>query len=689
MRTPGEKEPLVLVVDDDGGTRLLAAAALAKAGYRVAEAEDGDAGVAACTRVRPDLVLMDAVMPGTDGFSAVREIRKLPGGDRVPVVMMTGLHDFDSIHKAYEAGVTDFVTKPINWTILGYRVGYILRASRAFLDLARSEEKTRALLRAIPDRIFRIDADGGVLDLVECEGEDRSPSDDDLAGRRLEDVLPAEAAAKTLETAGAARETGRVQRFEYALDDGTETRNFEARVVALPDGEALFIARDNTDSKRAEERLTRLAYHDALTGLPNRVTFREQLEREIAGAKRRKEIVGVILLDLDHFKEVNDTLGHAAGDRLLVSVADRLRGGVRETDTVARISGDEFCVILPGINEPRGAVEVCRRLKAAFAAPFVLDGQVTNVTASLGIAMFPEDGETPDDLVRNADIAMFRAKAEGRDTFQVYSEEIRAAVKKRVNMEKGLRAAGERNEFVLHYQPEVELTTGRIVGAEALVRWQSPDRGLLTPLQFLPIAEETGDIVPLSEWIIRTACLQAKEWRTNGHASFKISVNVSARLFRKYDLAGAIRGILEETAVAPETLALEITESTAIQDLESALKTLWKLHGFSIRVAMDDFGTGYSSLACLRKLPIRLLKVDQAFIRELDRNPGDQTIVKAILAMAEALGIDVVAEGVERAVQRDLLRSFGCRLAQGYYFSRPVPAKEFSALLASRGACIF
>ena len=295
--------------------------------------------------------------------------------------------------------------------------------------------------------------------------------------------------------------------------------------------------------------------------------------------------------------------------------------------------------------------------------------------------MYPYDGETPDVLVKNADIAMFRAKAEGRDTFQSFAEEMTVPLTERARMEKGLRAAGEKNEFVVHYQPEIDLETGRIVGAEALVRWRSPDGELVEAARFIPMAEEIGAIVPMSEYVLRTACLQVKDWMSRGFPPFRVSVNLSARLFQKYDLAGVLVDILRETGTGPESLELEITESIAMQNLEETLKTLWKLNGLSIRVAMDDFGTGYSSLACLRKFPIHLLKIDGAFIRDLDRNLEDQTIVKAILAMANALNIHVLAEGVERAEQRDLLKSLGCRMAQGFYFSRPVPAEEFTRLL--------
>lgn len=680
METRTEKEPLVLVVDDDGGTRLLAEAALRKAGYAVVNAADGAEGVEACWRFRPDLVLMDAVMPGMDGFTAVRSIREMSGGEHIPIVMMTGLDDLASIQQAYEVGITDFATKPVNWVVLGYRVGFILAASRAFLDLARSEAKSRALVRAIPDLIFRIGSDGTVLDLVAGNGG-TSPSAGRAEGRKIAEVLPAEAAGQALRSAETARSTGGIQWFEYELSSGDETRSYEARVVALPDGETLFISRDMTDRKRAEEQLAYMAYHDALTGLPNRVTFKERLEYEIANARRRKEMVGVIIFDLDRFKEVNDTLGHAAGDRLLVQVAERLKNVLRETDTVARVGGDEFCAILPGQFDPGGAAEACRRIRKSLESPFVIEGKMVNVTASLGISMYPVDGETPSVLVKNADIAMYRAKSDGRNTFQSFASEMGVEVTERARLEGELRAACGNGEFVVHYQPEIDLGTGRIVGAEALVRWRNPGGEMLLPPQFIELAEEIGTIIPMSEFVFRTACLQVKEWKSGGVSPFRVSVNVSAHLFRKYDLAGTIANILEETGVGPDSLGLEITETTAMHNMEETLKTLRRLEGLSVRAAMDDFGTGYSSLACLRKFPIQLLKIDQTFIRDLETNAEDRTIVKAILAMAGALNIEVVAEGVERAGQAALLKELGCRLAQGFHFGRPVPAAEFTALL--------
>jgi diguanylate cyclase (GGDEF)-like protein len=673
--------PLVLIVDDDASFRLLTSASLAKSGFRTEEADDGLSGVAAFERLGPDLVLMDVMMKEMDGFAACVAIRKIPGGEHVPVVMMTGLDDTASIHRAYEAGATDFITKPINWVILGYRVSYVLRASRAFLDLWRSEEKTRGLLRAIPDLIFRIGKGGILLDLVSGSGYGHALLEE-YRGRKLADVFPAEVAENAARCTAQALQTGEIQGFEYVLPSDKEERCYEARIVAIGEGESLYIARDITERKKAEKRIAFLAYHDSLTGLPNRVTLNERLARDLARARRKEEAIGVVMIDLNRFKEVNDTLGHNAGDRLLQAVGERLSSSIRETDTVARTSGDEFCLILPDQANEHAAIAAARRIHCAFASPFLVDGQDMNITASLGLSIFPSNGDTVETLVKNADIAMFRAKAQGKDTLQVFSEEMSAAVAQRIEMEKGLRAAIVRKEFVNYYQPEIDLRTGRIIGAESLIRWLRPGKGVVPPMQFIPVAEETGAIIPISEWAIENACAQAKTWQSEGFSPFRMSVNVSGRLFQQYDLVGTITQALRNTGLGPGSLEVEITESIAMKNLDSTLDVLWALNRLSIRVAMDDFGTGYSSLAYLRKLPIQLLKIDRAFIKDLIQNPEDQAIVKAIIAMAHTLKIEVIAEGVETAEQLEFLRTHGCDKVQGFLFSKPVPAEEFVALLA-------
>ena len=673
--------PLVLVVDDDDVFRMLASECLANHGFRVAEAEDGAKGVAAFERLRPDLVLLDVVMKEMDGFAACAAIRKVPGGEQVPVVVMTGLNDVASIHGAYQAGATDFITKPFNWVVLVYRISYLLRASMAFQDLFRSEEKTRTLLKAIPDLIFRIDREGTFLDLVSAS-EHSHALIGEYRGRKLAEVFPEDAAENAVRHNALALKTGEIQGFEYVLATDKEVRFFEARIVAMGEGESLFIARDITERKKTEKRLSFLAYQDSLTGLPNRASFNERLTRDLARARRKNEAVGVVLIDLDRFKEVNDTLGHDAGDLLLQAVAERLSSCVRETDTVARTSGDEFSVILPDHADEFSAVSAARRVQEVFASPFFIDGQELNITGALGLSVFPFNGDTVETLVKHADIAMSRGKARGKDAFQVFSEEMSVAIAKRIEMEKALRGASERKEFVVHYQPLIDLRTGRITGAEALVRWLRPGQALLMPMEFIPLAEETGAIVPMSEWVIDTACAQAKIWQSEGHSPFRVSVNVSGRLFQQYDLAKTIGRALRDTNLDAGSFEVEITETIAMENMENVLETLLDLNRLSAKVSMDDFGTGYSSLAYLRKFPIHLLKIDQAFIKDLIENPEDQAIVKTIIAMAHTLKMEVIAEGVETAGQLGFLKNQGCDMGQGYFFSKPVPAEDFGALLS-------
>ena len=440
------------------------------------------------------------------------------------------------------------------------------------------------------------------------------------------------------------------------------------------------IARDVTQTRRAEERIRRLAHFDELTGLPNRTMFMHTLQRAFSLAQRRNKQFALFFIDLDRFKNINDSLGHEAGDRLLQDVARRLRQHRRESDTVARLGGDEFVVLVEDCADSRELTAIAQNILNAVGRPYTLSGREYHVTGSIGISTYPADGLDPASLLKNADIAMYLAKDRGKNNFQFYSPQQNAHSFERLALESALRHALERREFVLHYQPKIEIRTNRIVGVEALLRWNHPDLGTVTPTQFIPLAEETGLIVPIGRWVLRTACAQSAAWRSDGLPGVRIAVNLSARQFSDDGLIGDISDALAEAALPPEGLELEITESMVMQNPERAVSTLSRLRELGISVSIDDFGTGYSSLGYLKRFPIDNVKIDRSFIKDLPHDTDDAAITRAVIAMAQSLRIRVVAEGVETREQLEFLRAHECDECQGYFVSRPLPPSEFALL---------
>ncbi len=433
---------------------------------------------------------------------------------------------------------------------------------------------------------------------------------------------------------------------------------------------------DVTARKQAEERLAHLAHHDALTGLPNRTLLYERLSQALLFARRHSSSVAVLYLDLDRFKSVNDTLGHGVGDDLLKVVAARLAGAVRPTDTVVRPGGDEFIIVLADMARDTDAKDVAEKIGRTFAAPFVVNGDDLFVSTSIGVARFPKDGDDAETLIKNADAAMYQAKERGRNNTQFYTADIQDATRRKLSLEGDLRKALERQEFVLHYQPIVSVTTGAIAGFESLVRWQHPQRGLIAPNDFIPLAEEVGLIVPLGDWVLRTAAAQQKEWERNGCDVGRVTVNISARQFQQRDLPAVVGRIVDELGILPGTLELELTESIVMRDVVDGIRAVTQLREMGVGVAMDDFGTGYSSLSYLKSFPIASLKIDGSFIRDLTVDPFDEAISQAIVTLARSLQVRVVAEGVETQAQLLKLRRMGCDEAQGFYFSKAVTASE-------------
>jgi diguanylate cyclase (GGDEF)-like protein/PAS domain S-box-containing protein len=457
---------------------------------------------------------------------------------------------------------------------------------------------------------------------------------------------------------------------------------FYSREIEQPDTALLQMVRaigsqigQFIQRKQAEEKVLHLAQFDTVTGLPNRNLFNDRLGLMLAQARRNEWLLGILFVDLDRFKAVNDNYGHAAGDLLLRQVAARLNECLRDTDVVGRLSGDEFALVLSNLAKADDAGLVAQKILGALAAPFDLDGQQIHISASIGIALFPGDGTEPDTLVKNADIAMYRAKEQGRNGYQFYLPEMNERLMQRLKLETRLRSALERGEFVLHYQPKASLDTGAITGFEALLRWRQGDR-LVSPEEFIPVLEETHLIVPVGEWVLRSACAQLVRWREQGVAARPVAVNLSARQFQHKNLAAVVGRILRETGVAPELLELELTETLLMSDAQEAVQTLRALKSLGVRLAIDDFGTGYSSLAYLRRFPLDTLKIDRAFIRDVAVNADDAVIAQAIISLAHGLKLKVVAEGVETAAQLDFLSGKGCDEIQGFYFVRPLPAED-------------
>jgi diguanylate cyclase (GGDEF)-like protein len=440
-------------------------------------------------------------------------------------------------------------------------------------------------------------------------------------------------------------------------------------------------------TEHTEARLYELAHFDGLTGLPNRLLFLDRLQQAMAQSTREERLVAIMMLDLDRFKAVNDTLGHSMGDELLKQIANRLRAAVREGDTIARLGGDEFTVLLPGVRSIHDATRVGEKILGLFSEPFVMNSHEIFITPSLGLSLYPFT-ESIDELLVNADTAMYRAKEAGGNCYEFYSTDMRTTAPRRLLLESSLRRALERGEFIVHYQPQAELDSGRIVGAEALLRWQHPELGLVSPSEFLPVAEETGLILAIGEWVLERVCQQARVWRSQRVPPLRVAINLSARQFYQKDFAHRVITAIARNGLDPRQLELELTEGALMQNTAGTLAILGELHGLGVRLAVDDFGTGYSSLSYLKRFPIDTVKIDRSFVADIARDADDAAIVSAIVAMAHGLGIRTVAEGVETCDQVEFLRKRGCDEIQGYLLGRPMPPGELVRFLGQPPHCV-
>ena len=679
----------ILIADDDLTACLLLRAALEKAGFEVCTASDGVQALLEFARAPFDMAMLDVDMPGLNGFEACAVLRR-EAGDAFPIVMVTGMDDTGSIETAYQSGATDFMSKPLNWTLIGHRVRYLLRTARAAHALRTANAQNAAMLGAIPDTLLRLDRNARIVEVR----SGAAPGASALlprSGLTLAEAYPSTAAQQLAHALEAAHATGTPQSADFSLFDADDRqRHYEARLVPIDGDEVLCLARDITDRKDNENRIFRLAYFDTLTGLANRQAFHERLEREIQRAHWEGRRLAVLFMDLDHFKSVNDTLGHGAGDALLQEAARRLRNTLRPSDMVARaagstavelarLGGDEFTVLLPEITRPEDALHVAERIRDAMQQPFALDGGSPRLSTSIGIALFPEDGHDSASLLKHADTAMYHAKDCGRNGACFYNIELTQVAVERMRLETNLREALEREEFFLMYQPQLDARSGRVTSVEALVRWRHPERGLVPPLDFIPFAEQNGMIVAIGRWVLHQACCDAAAWLRSGQP-MQVAVNLSPLQFREPQLLEMIRGVLAETGLPPRWLELEVTESALMDDNETTLNTLLALRAEGIHIALDDFGTGYSSLSYLKRLPLSRIKVDKSFVIGLPDDGDNLAIVQAIVSLARHLGFSITAEGVETMDQARLLAELGSDSLQGYCFSSPVEVGALAEL---------
>jgi len=686
--------PTALIVDDDYVMRMLERETLAQFGFDVLEAADGEQALDMLDDPPPDLLLLDVEMPGIDGFEVCRRLRQRWDMARVPVIVVTGMDDLASINRAYESGANDFVAKPINWPILGHRARYVLRSAQAARQLSELKEKQAAIMRAIPDMIFVMDWQGTYLDYKQGYATTAFVPASELLGKNMAAILPAEVAKPIQQGIELALLRGHLQTVLYKLPmpDGS-SHHYEARIAPNGVDKVVIVVRDITTQKLNEDKIRRLAYFDTLTGMPNRQSFLERLDHELARARRNHHQLALLFLDLDGFKRINDTLGHSAGDYLLQAVAERMKEKLRAGDFVARpaldesglhvarLGGDEFTVVLPDVDETHTVSMVATRLQALLAQPFLIGTQEIVVTSSIGIALFPPDGDDAATLLKHADTAMYHAKDQGRNNWQLYHQSLTTQTTARMALETDIRKGLEQGEFHLLYQPQVSAADGTIVGIEALIRWQHPQHGMVSPAQFIPVAEESGQIVPMGEWVLDTACRQIMEWQLHGVLTARVAVNVSARQLRSPHFLDRVAAIISETGIRAEQLELELTESILMDPESRQVQGLCRLRALGVHFAIDDFGTGYSSLSYIKRFPIGMLKIDQSFVRGLPNSANDTGIATAIIAMAHNLGLEVIAEGVETRQQFEFLQQAKCTKLQGYLFSRPLPPDEVEILL--------
>ncbi|HEX8889270.1 MAG TPA: EAL domain-containing protein [Pyrinomonadaceae bacterium] len=702
-----DKKARLLIADDDEQIREVLHELLSDS-YECSEVCSGEEALEAVGRKSFDLVLSDIMMGGITGLEMLPQVLKL-SPDTV-VIMISGEQNIESAIEALRAGAFDYITKPFDLQHVEAAVKRALehqelrRAKRYYenfleevvkqrtADLDKANQTLRVLIEASPLAIFVVDAKANVLMWNPAAEQTFGWTASEVLNKPVP-IIPEERRAsfeKSFADTLSGKTTANYETVRRRKNGSLVDVNVWTTRLLDPDGEVsgvMAIVADISDRKQAEEKIHYLAYHDTLTGLPNRVSFEERLTEALTRGESSGQPLAVMFLSLDRFKKFNDTLGHMVGDQLLRSVSERLSASMREGDAMARFASDEFAFLLTRIKDADDAAETAHNFQRILDTPFTVDGQELYVTASIGIGLYPHDAVDAQNLLKNAGAALYRAKQHGGSNFQFYTADMNERALQRLSLENKLRWALERNEFKVYYQPQVSVDTGQIVGMEALVRWQHPEMGLVSPSEFIPLAEDTGLISSIGEWVLRTACAQTRAWHDFGFSNLRVAVNLSPRQFQQPDLLRMIANHLKETGLDASSLELEVTEGSVMKSTESAINTLRELKAMGIKISIDDFGAGYSSLTYLKNLPIDALKIDQSFVREMSTDPNDAAIVMAIIQLAHSLKLRVTAEGVENEDQLRFLRLLRCDDMQGYLFCRPLPVEGFEQLLLE-GRCM-
>jgi len=700
-------EQKILIVDDDPVVLKSLKDLLATRGIVADTAIGGREAIACLDQKEYDLVLLDLQMPYVNGHDVMRHIKQQQMN--ISVIVVSGETSFEAARDACSQGAYDFLRKPYATDELMIAINNALNEKKLEKhnkliqrQLRESERLHRYLVNTSPDIIYILDQDGHFTFINERIETLLGYESKELVGKHYSILVhqnDAEVARYVFNERRVGDRASRNVELRLKCKDDSSKRFFETRTLPIelssmgiyqneddPRKKTYLgtygVARDITERKIAEDTINFQAYHDLLTNLPNRALLRDRLSLAISQAKREEEMLAVMFLDLDRFKNINDSLGHVVGDELLQQVSNRLKSCVREGDTLARFGGDEFTLLLPKIAKGKEDVsKIAEKINEVLKDPFDIENNELYVSASIGIAIYPRDGTNMDSLIKHADIAMYHVKDTGKNNYKFYSNDMTTPYFQNLSMETGIRRALDNDEFHLMYQPQINIKTGEIVGVEALLRWEHPEHGSITPAEFIPFAEETGMIVEIGHWVLRNACAELKRWRDAGLPEIRMSINMSARQLAEKTIVKHVAGILRDFGIPGHCLEIEITENTIMNDMDSVVQKLKELSKKGIYIAIDDFGTGYSSLSYLHKLPIQTLKIDRAFIKEVNMKHSRNSIINTIVAMAKGLNLNVIAEGVETQQQLDYLQEIDCSEAQGFLFGKPLSADVITQLL--------